>query len=59
MTINKRRIQMKFKTKAAILVVAVLLTFLGFNLIVSPAAVEMIKIGKLDKPDSPVHHVSG
>lgn len=50
---------MKFKTKAAILVVAVLLTFLGFNLIVSPAAVEMIKIGKLDKPDSTVHHLSG
>jgi regulator of protease activity HflC (stomatin/prohibitin superfamily) len=50
---------MKLKTKAAILVVAVLLTFLGFNLITSPAAVDMIKIGKLDKTDSPVHHVRG
>lgn len=55
----KRRIQMKLKTKAAILVAAVLLTFLGFNLITSPAAVDMIKIGKLDKTDSHVHHVKG
>ena len=51
-----RRIQMKLKTKAAILVVAVLLTFLGFNLITSPAAVDMVKIGNLHKTESPVHH---
>lgn len=50
---------MKFKTKVAILVVAVLLTFLGFNLITSPAVVDMIKAGKLVKTVSPAHHVKG
>jgi hypothetical protein len=50
---------MKFKTKVAIFVVAVLLTFLGFNLITSPAVVEMVKIGKLDKSDSQARHVKG
>jgi hypothetical protein len=50
---------MKLKTKAAILVVAVLLTFLGFNLITSPAAVEMAKIGKLNQAESPAHHAGG
>lgn len=50
---------MKLKTKAAILVVAVLLTLLGFNLITSQAAVDMIKVGKLVKTDSPAHHVKG
>ena len=50
---------MKFKTKLAILVVAVLLTFLGFNLITSQAVVDMVKIGKLDKTNSPVHHIRG
>jgi hypothetical protein len=47
---------MKLKTKAAILAVAVVLTFLGFNLI-SSATVKMVKIGKLDKAVSPIHHV--
>jgi len=37
---------MKFKTKVAILLAAVLLTFLGFNLIVSSGAVELVKVGK-------------
>ena len=50
---------MKLKTKAAILIVAVLLTFLGFNLITTPAAVDMIKMGKLDKTESPAHHARG
>ncbi|UCE42455.1 MAG: hypothetical protein JSV17_05725 [Candidatus Aminicenantes bacterium] len=50
---------MKFKTKAVILVVAVLLTFFGFNLITSPAAVEMVKIGKLNTEDPPVHPIIG
>lgn len=49
---------MKLKTKAVILVVAIVLTFLGFNLI-SSATVEMVKIGKQDLVDSPVHHVIG
>jgi hypothetical protein len=40
---------MKFKTKVAILVVAVLLTFFGFNLITSQAVVDMVQ----------VHHVRG
>ncbi len=50
---------MKFKTKAAILVVAILLTLLGFNLITSPAAVDMIKFRKRVKTVSPAHHVKG
>lgn len=50
---------MKLKTKAAILVVAVLLTFLGFNLITSPAAVDMVKIGKMSKITSPAQQVRG
>lgn len=37
---------MKFKTKIVILLAAVLLTFLGFNLIASSGAVELIKVGK-------------
>ena len=38
--------KMKLKTKIEIFVVAVLLTFVAFNLMVSPAAVDLIKIGK-------------
>jgi uncharacterized membrane protein (DUF106 family) len=49
---------MKLKTKAAILVVAVLLTFFGFSLI-SSATVDMVKVGKLDKMNPPVYHVKG
>jgi hypothetical protein len=50
---------MKFKAKAAIFVVAVLLTFFGFNLITSPAAVDMVKIGNLAKTEAPAYHVKG
>ncbi len=50
---------MRIKTKIAILVVAVLLTFLGFNLIVSPAAVDMVKFGKLARAEAAVQHVRG
>jgi len=56
--INRGEHIMKLKTKAVILVVAIVLTFLGFNLI-SSATVEMVKIGKQDLVDSPVHHVIG
>jgi hypothetical protein len=41
--------QMRYKTKIAIFLVAVLLTFLGFNLMTSHAVVEMVKIG--NQPD--------
>lgn len=37
---------MRFRTKVAILIAAVLLTFAGFNLIAS-TAVDMVKVGKL------------
>jgi len=50
---------MKFKTKVAIFLVAVLLTFLGFNLITSPAAVDMLKVGKLARTEAPAHHFKG
>jgi hypothetical protein len=54
----QRRIKMKFKTKAAILVVAILLTFLGFGLI-SSATVDMVKVGKLDRIETRIHHATG
>ena len=57
---------MKIKTKVAILLVAVLLTFLGFNLIASSGAVELVKVGRqagyeiisnfLAKADTVSHH---
>lgn len=47
---------MKFKTKAVILIVAVLLIFIGFNLMTSPAAVDMIKVVKAQIA---AHHVRG
>lgn len=50
---------MKLKTKLAILLVAVLLTVFGFNLITSPAAVDMIKIGKLAKSGTSARPISG
>jgi len=37
---------MNFKTKVAIMLVAVLLTLAGFNLIISSAALELAKVGK-------------
>jgi len=36
---------MRFKEKMAIFLLAVLLTFVGFNLIVSPSALELVKVG--------------
>ena len=47
---------MKLRTKAVILVVAVLLTFIGFNLMTSTAAVDMVKVAKVK---TAVHHVGG
>jgi len=38
---------MKIRTKLAILAAAVLLTFAGFNLLVSPSAVDIVRSGKL------------
>jgi uncharacterized membrane protein len=37
---------MNFRTKVAILLVAVLISLAGFNLIASSSAVDMMKIGK-------------
>jgi hypothetical protein len=37
---------MKFKTKVAIFLAAVFLTLVGFNLIASPAAIDLLKVGK-------------
>ena len=62
----RKEAQMKIKTKVAILLAAVLLTFLGFNLIASSGAVELVKVGKqagyeiisnfLAKADTASHH---
>lgn len=38
--------KMNFKAKVAILLVAVLISLAGFNLIASSSAVDMMKIGK-------------
>lgn len=37
---------MRFRTKVAIFMVAVFLTFAGFNLIASSGAVDILKVGK-------------
>jgi len=37
---------MRFRTKIAIFLVAVLLSFVGFNLIASSAALDIIRVGK-------------
>jgi hypothetical protein len=37
---------MRFRTKFAIFLVAVLLTFVGFNLIAFSPAVDLLKLGK-------------
>lgn len=37
---------MKIKQKIAILLIAVVLTFVGFSLIASPSATELVKVGK-------------
>ena len=37
---------MKLRTKIAIFLIAVMLTFIGFNLMTSSAAVELTKVGK-------------
>ena len=42
----KQEDKMKLKQKAAIFLLAVLLTFVGFSLLASPSAVELVKVGK-------------
>jgi len=37
---------MKIKEKIAILIIAILISFIGFNLIVSPSALELLKAEK-------------
>ena len=55
-TTNKGEHKMKLRTKAVILVVAVLLTFIGFNLMTSTTAVDLVKIAKVK---TAAHHVGG
>jgi len=59
---------MRLKEKIAIFTLAVILTFVGFNLIVSSSAVDLFKVGKkagyeiisnvLAKADTAAHHSS-
>ena len=37
---------MKLRAKLAILMISILITLIGFNLMVSSSAVDMVKIGK-------------
>jgi hypothetical protein len=53
---KKGEYKMKLRTKAVILIVAVLLTFIGFNLMTSTAAVDMIKVAKVK---TAAHHARG
>ncbi len=53
---KKGEYKMKLKTKALIFIVAALLTFIGFNLMISPAAVDMVKVAKAK---TAAHHVRG
>jgi len=42
---NERRTKMKLKAKVAILAAAVFLTFVGFNLIATTSAVDLVTVG--------------
>ena len=53
---KKGEYKMKIKTKAVIFIVAVLLTFIGFNLMTSPAAVDMVKVAKVK---TAAHYLGG
>lgn len=57
---------MRFRTKVAIFMMAVLLTFIGFNLIATSSVVDLLKMGKeagyeiianvLAKAETVTHH---
>ncbi len=57
---------MKLRTKITVFMIAVMLTFIGFNLMTSSAAVDLMKIGKkagydiisnvLAKAETATHH---
>ena len=49
---------MRFKTKLSIFLAAVFLTLVGFNLIASPAAIDLLKIGKQASYDQMTHFFS-
>lgn len=53
---KKGEYRMRLRTKVAILIVAVLLTFIGFNLMTSTAAVDMVKVAKVK---TAAHHIGG
>jgi hypothetical protein len=44
--IQKKEKTMKLRTKIAIFMIAMMLTFIGFNLMTPSAAVELTKVGK-------------
>jgi hypothetical protein len=44
--IQRKEKKMKLRTKIAIFMIAVMLTFIGFNLMTPSAAVELTKVGK-------------
>jgi hypothetical protein len=44
--IRRKEKTMKLRTKIAIFMIAVMLTFIGFNLMTPSAAVELTKVGK-------------
>jgi hypothetical protein len=43
---RKQEVKMRFKQKVAIFLLSLLLTFVGFSLVASPSAVELVKVGK-------------
>lgn len=63
---QRKEMKMKLRTKITIFMIAVMLTFIGFNLMTPSAAVELTKIGKkagyeiisnvLARTETPAHH---
>lgn len=53
--IKENEMKTKIKEKFIIIIIAVLLSFIGFNLLVSPAAMDLIE---LDNPDYEITYES-
>ena len=53
--IRENEMKTKIKDKFIIIIIAALLTFIGFNLLVSPSAVDLIE---LDNPDYEITYES-
>jgi hypothetical protein len=55
---NNTEEKMKVRTKLGIFMLAVMVSFAGFNLIVSSAAVDLAKVGYSDKVDTGAYTIA-